>query len=108
MLRKSSFGTSTSGCRLEATCRAIPGWINALVFAPTDDRLVSSSSQANTIKFWNPLAREDVAQITRPRTANLATPAVLAPRGSLLAYTQSNSVVLVLGPLRTITLVDVP
>ncbi len=71
----------------------------------TDGRLASCAWD-NTIKFWDPHAGQDVRQITQPSTA-FPVPELLAPGGSRLAYGQSNSVILFLGPIRTVTLVDV-
>jgi len=84
--------------------RGHSNWVNAVNFS-TDGRLASCSWD-NTIKLWDPNASQDVRQITKP-SAGLAMPALLAPGGSLLAYSQSNSAVLLLGPIRSITLVDV-
>ena len=86
------------------TLRGHSSWIEAVVF--TSDGRLASSSRDGTVKLWDPNGSQDVRQITRP-SVSLAAPALLCPGGSLLAYGQSNTAIVLLGAIKAVSLVDV-
>ena len=88
--------------RLVRVLRGHTSFVNGISFSP-DGRLASCSWD-NTIKFWNTTGGQQVSRT--PGHAMLAVPVEFAPGGDLLAYGQRNSVNLLTGPVRTITLVD--
>ncbi len=76
--------------------------LNAVMFSP-DGRLASCSWD-NTIKLWNATAGQQVSR--RAGQVALADPVALSPGGELLAYGQRNTVSILTGPVKTVTLVE--
>jgi WD40 repeat protein len=77
--------------------------VTSLLFT-SKGQLVSSSSD-NTIKIWDPALVPEVRQIAPPVSFS-ANPVVLAPDGSLLAYSENGTVSLLSGPVTKIGLVE--
>jgi WD40 repeat protein len=76
--------------------------LNAVIFSP-DGRLASCSWD-NTIKLWNATAGQQVSRQAGPVV--LADPVALSTDGELLAYGQRNTVNILTGPVKTVTLFD--
>ncbi len=77
--------------------------VNNVAFTPQGKLL--SCSRDRTIKIWDPASDPEVRQVVAPKALR-ADPALLARGGQLLAYSQPNTVSLLTGHFRDITLVD--